>query len=331
MCVQCVLVESPPDITIDENGFCSVCTRAACAPKPAGGDEFLESDLTKMLAKHRGKQPYDCLVMCSGGKDSTSSLFYMKRRYKMNPLAFTFDQGFETNEALDNVHKAVEVLGVDFLFYRSNAMKEMFARALRSGSNVVLCHLCSIWYMQLTFDVAARYDIPIIVAGWTKGQSTKQGVMSKCGCNAASPEFQSMSRATKEFLASLKGDPRYKDFPQSMEEVLERAKKRHKAVVVSPHWFLGGHADDYVEVIQRELGWQYPKLSYPAKSTNCSLNFVSVYQSLKKWGFTHYHVEMSKMIRANLMTRDEALQMLAFEPDKALLDAITGKLGVTLD
>lgn len=329
MCTRCVLVDSPPDITIDDSGLCSVCRRIQCAPAPKA-EEFLESDFTKILAKHRGKAPYDCLVMCSGGKDSTSSLFYMKRRYKMNPLAFTFDHGFETEDALENVRKAVEILGVDFLFFRSTYMSEMFKHIIESGSKAVLCHLCSIWYMQLTFDIAARYDIPIIIAGWTKGQSTKQGVMSKCACNVSAPEYQSMSKATKEYLAALKRDPRYKDFPQSMEEVLERAKKRHKAMVLSPHWFLGAHADEYVELIQKELDWKYPRLSYPGRSTNCYLNFISAHKSIENYGFTHYHVEMSKLIRENLLSRDEALEMLDFSYDREFLESIAGRVGARL-
>ena len=54
--------------------------------------------------------------MCSGGKDSTSSLYYVKKRYNLNPLAFTFDHGFETEEAMRNIKNAVEILDVDFLY-----------------------------------------------------------------------------------------------------------------------------------------------------------------------------------------------------------------------
>jgi len=85
-------------------------------------------------------------------------------------------------------------------------MRDMFAKIIRTGSQAVLCHPCSIWYMQTAFDVAARYDIPIIIAGWTKGQSTRQDVMSKCACSISQPEFASMARATKAFLETLKDD-----------------------------------------------------------------------------------------------------------------------------
>jgi hypothetical protein len=326
-----VLPESKPDIWLDDAGVCNLCRAAeAAASRPAERD-LLETDFVKILKQHQGRGAYDCLVMCSGGKDSTSSLYYMVKRYKQRVLAFTFDHGFETEDALDNVRRAVEALGVDFLFFRSTYMRNMFANIVRSGSRAVLCHPCSIWYMQLAFDVAARYDIPMIIAGWTKGQSTRQDVMSKCACSISSPEFAAMGKATAEFLASLKDDPQYRDFPRSMEEALTRAKKRHKCLVLSPHWFLNSEPEEYVALISRELKWRYPRLSYPAKTTNCYLNFLSVHRTIKDFGYSHYHAEASRLIRLGLLSRAEALEMLAINFDQALLDRVGAMLGAAID
>ncbi len=173
--------EHKPDVLLNEEGICNICVSYEEVKNLSETNQPLETDFLKIINKYKGKQKYDCMVMCSGGKDSTSSLYYMTKRYKLNPLAFTFDHGFETEEAMENIHNAVEILGVDFLFFKSDYMKDMFSKILKTGSKAVICHPCSIWYMDLAFDIAARYEIPMIVAGWTKGQSTKQEVMSKCG------------------------------------------------------------------------------------------------------------------------------------------------------
>ena len=251
ICKRCIMPESKPDIILNDDGICNLCLEHDNIIK-VQYQKPLESDLIKILNKNKSKARYDCMVMCSGGKDSTSALYYMKKRYKLNPLAFTFDHGFETDEAMANINNAVEILNVDFLLYKSSYMKEMFAKIVSSHSKAVICHPCSIWYMDLAFDVAARYEIPIIVAGWTKGQSTKQEIMSKCGCNIHAVEFKSMAENTKEFLNNeLKELPKYKDFPHSMEEVLTRAKKRFKSTVISPHWFLPYGPEDYIPLIQK--------------------------------------------------------------------------------
>ena len=333
ICRKCVLPESAPDIRLNADGLCNICVDFEAGGECGQDRAALETDFLKLLKKHRSRKKgeHDCLVMCSGGKDSTSALYYMKERYGMNPLAFTFDHGFETEDAMENVRNAVEKLDVDFMTFRSTYIHDMVARVLKTGSRSVVCHLCSIWYMDLTFKTAARFDIPIIIAGWTKGQSTRQPMMSKCACNVDAPEYASMARATVDFMETLRGDPKYGDFPRSMEDVLKRARRRHKSVVLSPHWFLPFDAEEYVETISRELDWKYPRLSYPGRSTNCYLNFIAVYNSMKHYGYTHYHVEMSKHIRDGLMTREEALECLEVNFDMDLLNSIAKQLDHVFD
>lgn len=327
ICQKCVLPESPPGIVFDEDGVCNLCRSFEMMREELRDHQALETDFVKLLDKRKGKGAYDCMVMCSGGKDSTSALYFMTRRYKMRTLAFMFDHGFETKAAKANVERAVEKLGVDLLFFKSAYMMPMFKRILESKSKAIICHPCSIWYMDLAFDVAARYRIPFIVAGWTKGQSTKQEAMSKCGCNVHSPEFAAMGQATQEFLDTELDDmAQYKDFPRTMEEVLRRGKKKFKSMVVSPHWFLPFSQETYVEIIKKELGWEPTELSYPKRSTNCVLNFISVHNAVRDFGYTHYHVEASKLIREGMITRDEALEDLAIDFDKKVFNNIAKKL-----
>mgnify|MGYP002640532094 CR=1 FL=1 len=332
ICKKCVLPEAPPGIVFDELGVCSLCRAHERLEAKQPGRPPLETDFIKLLDRKKGKGAYDCLVMCSGGKDSTAALYYMARRYKMRILAFMFEHGFETLEARANVERAVEILGVDFLFFKSSYLMPMFKRLLETGSNAVICHPCSIWYMDLAFDLAARFRIPFIVAGWTKGQSTDQDAMSKGGCSLHSPEFAAMGRATQEFLdGALKDLPQYRTFPRTMEEVLKRARKKFKSTVVSPHWFLPFDQETYVELIKKELGWEQIEFSYPKGSTNCTLNFISVHNSMRDFGYTHYHVEASKLIRAGVLTREKALRDLAIDFDKETLNRIAKKLDYRFD
>lgn len=329
ICQRCVLPESKPDIWLDADGVCNICHEFDKQNESRPQVKFLESDFVKILNQNKSKGKYDCLIMCSGGKDSTAALFYMKKRYKLNPLAFTFDHGFETEDALENVRHAVEILGVDFLLFKSDYMKDMFAEIIRRDDKAVLCHPCSMWYMGLTFEMAARFDIPLIVAGWTKGQMRHQPLISRCGCNAHQAEFAAMSRSTQAFLDRFtRENPKYKDFPRSMEEVLAAANRRHKAVVVSPHWFLPTDASQYVHILKTELKWKLPRLSYPGLSTNCYLNFLSVHNAMKNFGYTHYHVEMSKLIRESLLSRQEALKLLEINFDRDVLRHVMAKLGI---
>jgi len=290
----------------------------------------LETDFVRTIKRHRSKGPYDCLVMCSGGKDSTASLYYMKRRYRLNPLAFTFDHGFENEEALANVRRAVDVLDVDYLYHRTKYMHDMFRDIICSDHSTVLCHVCSIWYMGLAFETAARYGIRLIVAGWTRGQSSigTDGVVA----TREAPEFEKMSRDTRDFLARYtKHNPRYRDFPQDMGALVRNARRRNKQVVVSPLWFVPDDCSTYTDLIKRELGWAPTSVSYPAGSTNCLLNFLSVSRSMKHYGYTHYHVEMSKLIREGLMTREQAIRDLELKEDPEVMEKIRSTLALPVE
>jgi len=322
--------ETKPEIYLNDNQVCNLCENYENINH--NNNKLLESDLVSLINNYRGKHKYDCLVMCSGGKDSVSALYYMTKRYKLSVLAFTFDNGFENQVALKNVNTAIEKLAVDFLYYKSNFMNDMFEDVLKSGSKAVLCHLCSIWYMNLAYDIAEKYDIPLIVAGWTNGQSTSNSTQSKYNRDEIFPEFKKMNEASKEYLnRKTKDSSKYKDFPKSMDEVIKSSNKKHKSIVISPHWFLPFDEKDYVKTIKDELGWKAPKDSYPKGSTNCYLNYISVYNSIKYFGFSHYHIEMSKLIREGSLTRKEALEKLKIDFNIKQLNSIAQKLNFKID
>ena len=320
ICKRCVLPESRPDIFL-ENGLCNICADFEERRLTKTARVLLESDLIKVLDKYRGKGKYDCLVMCSGGKDSVSSLYFMKKRYKMNPLVFTFDHGFENEEAIGNIKNAVDILKVDWLFYRTAFMRDIFARVIKSAPQVSICHICAIWYIQLSYETAALYKIPLLVAGWTMGQC-EDG-------DGAGRVFASMSKATADFIINdLRKSTEYAKFPCSINEAIGSAQKKFKCQMISPHWYLKWDSERIMELLHKELSWKAPQCSFPKGSTNCMMNFASVDLAMKHYGYTHYHIEMSKLIRSGLLSRQEAVEALKLDFDEKLVNDVLTKLQI---
>mgnify|MGYP000630771079 CR=1 FL=1 len=97
-CTKCILPETYPEITFDEEGICNYCKEYKSI-NYKGEKLFVE-----LLDKHINKgRKYDCQVPISGGRDSTYVLYKMKEKYKMNVLAFNYDNGFVSQQARENI------------------------------------------------------------------------------------------------------------------------------------------------------------------------------------------------------------------------------------
>ncbi len=273
-------------------------------------NNLLETDFYKLLKSYKGKYQYDCMVMCSGGKDSTFALYQIVKKYKMNPLVFTFDHGFENSDAMVNIQNSVNILDVDFLYYKTSYMKKAFKLAVEQKAKIHLCHLCSLWYVKLCFETAAKYKIPLIVGGWRNEQMDEGENTDK--------RYLVISENTKKFIKNfLHKTKEYKDFPLNKNEAIGKNKN---IKTLSPHWFIGQNDMVNNQILKKELMWKPPKLSYPKGSTNCLLNFVSTYLSMKNFGFTHYHIEMEKRFKNGEISKKEFEEKLKIDFDKDFIN-----------
>lgn len=317
ICKKCVLPESGKSIFLDSNGICNICNQQKNEANKK--INYLETDLFKLLKKNKSKGDYDCMVMCSGGKDSTLALYYMVKKFKLKVLAFTFDHGFENKQAIENIKNATNKLGVDWLYFKTSFMRDAFCEVVKSKLKITLCHICSLWYTQLCYNTASTYRIPILIAGWRKEQSSSD--------TSSLIEYKCLSVETKKFITEhLRKIPKYKNFPLNFEEAKKVALKRQKIIALSPHWFINDLPENNLELLKKELNWKKIGKSYPANSTNCQLNFPSVFLSIEKFGFSHYHIEISKKIRNGELSRKEALRLLNMSFDKNYVNSILEKI-----
>ena len=109
-CTRCVLPESYPFISFDEQGVCNYCNNYE-------KQTFLGRDaLEEVLGKYRSKngEP-DCILGFSGGRDSCYALHVLKNEYGMNPIAYTYDWAMVTDLARRNQAKVTGQLGVELI------------------------------------------------------------------------------------------------------------------------------------------------------------------------------------------------------------------------
>lgn len=107
-CTKCVLTETMPFITFDDDGVCSYCTnyRPRNAPKP-------KEELFALVEPFRRKNGNDCVVPFSGGRDSCYGLHLIIDELKMKPVTYTYDWGMVTDLGRRNISRMCGELGVE--------------------------------------------------------------------------------------------------------------------------------------------------------------------------------------------------------------------------
>lgn len=107
-CKHCINTTVNPAITIDSNGLCNVCNHYF--------KNFDKSNLEKelfFLKSFISNKKYDAMVGISGGKDSTATLYEIKK-LGFSPLAFTFDIGYTVPTIFKKGQAVAKRIGVDY-------------------------------------------------------------------------------------------------------------------------------------------------------------------------------------------------------------------------
>lgn len=97
------------------NGTCELCGQE---DDYYGGIPFAanENYLSEYLTHVKGQYEYDCIVLYTGGRDSTYTLQLLKEKFNLNILAVTWDNGFFADEQRENMDKVVRNIVVDHLY-----------------------------------------------------------------------------------------------------------------------------------------------------------------------------------------------------------------------
>lgn len=130
---------SDPRITFDENGICEYCTNFSHSIQPSwdvgeNGAAQLKRLADNIKLAGQGKD-FDCIIGLSGGLDSSYAAYVAKEKMGLRPLLFHVDAGWNTDQAVGNIEKLVDGLGLDLYTEVINweEMKDIQVAFLRSG------------------------------------------------------------------------------------------------------------------------------------------------------------------------------------------------------
>jgi N-acetyl sugar amidotransferase len=138
ICANCIMDTTDSNITFDEKGWCDYCNNFHATIKPSwhtdeSGEKDLFKTVEKIKAQGKGKD-FDCIIGLSGGLDSSYLTYVAKEKLGLRPLLFHVDAGWNTDQAVGNIEKLVDGLGLDLYTEVINweEMKDLQVALLKS-------------------------------------------------------------------------------------------------------------------------------------------------------------------------------------------------------
>lgn len=117
ICTNCIMDTSDPKISFDADGVCDYCTNFQTMIAPnwhtdERGIRELAAIAEKIRQEGKGKD-FDCIIGLSGGLDSSYATLVAVEKMGLRPLLFHVDAGWNTDQAVGNIEKLVDGLGLE--------------------------------------------------------------------------------------------------------------------------------------------------------------------------------------------------------------------------
>ena len=321
VCGRCVLPETFPDIEFDGDGVCSYCRDEA--ERLHHSKDMVRDILQRTVEGAGAERSYDCLLLFSGGKDSSLALLRLVREYGLRVLAFTLDNGFLAKVTADNMRRVLDATGADHLVLRPHQglMHGVYRTALSTSFgpdttkySTAACGSCIGLVLSAGMRTAAAYGIPLLAGGWTPGQFTTSAFVTASFLReVADRNLDPVKLASPELIHGL--------------DTWQAPSAAGPAGLVNPLY-----ADDYTEeqalTELKECGWLPPQ-DTDSCSTNCRLNGLLIVDHLQRHGYHPYVYELAHHVRLGAMTRPDALEKLRrlkVRPDA--VGAVAVELGI---
>jgi N-acetyl sugar amidotransferase len=298
---------SDPNITFDDRGWCDYCQNFESTIKPNWhtddkGNAKLQSLTYKILQSGKGKD-FDCIIGLSGGLDSSYATFIAKERMGLRPLLFHVDAGWNTDQAVGNIEKLVDGLGLDLYTEVINweEMKDLQLAFLRSQIADQDLPQDGAFFSAL-YKFARKYRIKYVLTG--SNFSTE--------CCREPEEWGGYPGVDKKLFKDIHrrfGKRELKSFPLVDIFIYKIYYQKVLGMEVVKPLNLVPYIKREAEIeLERRFGWQkFQHKHHESRFTR----FYEDYWMPRKFGYHKRRAHFSSLILTGQMTREAALDRLS--------------------
>ena len=322
---------SDSKITFDSRGVCDHCNTFFKDIKPnwhtdERGLKALQPIIDEIKKEGVGKD-FDCIIGMSGGIDSSYLTYLAKEQFGLRPLVFHVDAGWNSQEAVNNIEKIIDKLGLD-LFTEVIDWEEMrdlqlsFFKSGVSHTDTPQDHA----FFATMYNFAEKYKIRHILTG--------ANYSTECVRNPLEWMYYQSDSVQLKDIHSKFGTRPLINFP--ITSILRHKvylRYIRKIRVVTPLNNVPYQKEEAMKLLAEKFGWlPYPQKHFESRFTK----FYEGYWLPIKFGYDTRRVQYSSLILTNQMTREEAIERLKkppYDPETIHQDFeyIATKIGISVD
>lgn len=307
ICTHCVMDTSDPAITFDELGVCTHCNNFSNSVRPHWTHNLQSDALSKLAneigtAKNKGSE-FDCIIGLSGGLDSSYAAYIAVTQMGLRPLLFHVDAGWNTDQAVGNIEKLVDGLGLDLYTDVVNwqAVKRMQVAFLRSGISDQDLVQDAAFFSGL-YQFANKYKISHVITG--------SNFSTEC---CREPEewggYLGIDKTLFNDIWKRHGDGEPIDFPLVDILVYKVWHQKFRGMKIHhPLNLIAYQKTDAENVLAKEFGWEkFQHKHHESRFTR----FYEDYWLPRRFGYEKRRAHFSSLIQTGQMTRDMAIERLS--------------------
>lgn len=332
VCTHCIMDRTDPGIIFDADGLCDYCKNfhsTISVNWHTGARDARQLQHMADAIRENGKDKnFNCIIGLSGGLDSSYAAYIAKEKMGLRPLLFHVDAGWNTDQAVGNIEKLVDGLGLDLYTDVVNweSVKRMQVAFLRAGiPDQDLVQDAS--FFSGLYKFARQHGIKHIITG--SNFSTE--------CCREPEEWGGYLGIDKTLFADIWtkcGDGRPIEFP--LVDILVYKVWYQKFLGMKVHHPLNlvpYFKKDAEDELEKRFGWQrFKHKHHESRFTR----FYEDYWLPRRFGFEKRRAHFSSLIMTGQMSRDEALDRISKpEMDEHFLkqefEYVAHKLDLTVD